>query len=231
MPAPEWGSFLSIVDGFLNPVLVSDLDQVVLKELMAENPRLTLPDLKKRSEYSSVTTMSGEFSDEQETPAVSTPLADVDDQLSEFPGAIPPAHPEVLPQTHSAFLAQLLMDEVDLGESTPVGLMTMPSSQCRPQMALQVRYVALNPHLITCASLGTTYRISSRFYELRLRVSSDGPAWTSSRGPGKRLYGPRRMIKKCLSPILRYPWYTPFTMCSRVARTGRMFCTLKLWGV
>ena len=32
VPAPEWGSFLSIVDGALNPVPVSDLDQVVLKE-------------------------------------------------------------------------------------------------------------------------------------------------------------------------------------------------------
>ena len=30
MPAPEWGSFLSIVDGALNPVPVSELDQVVL---------------------------------------------------------------------------------------------------------------------------------------------------------------------------------------------------------
>ena len=37
MPAPEWGSFLSIADGALNPVPVSDPDQVVLKELMAEN--------------------------------------------------------------------------------------------------------------------------------------------------------------------------------------------------
>ena len=35
MPAPEWGSFLSIVDCFLNPIPMSDLDQVVLKELMA----------------------------------------------------------------------------------------------------------------------------------------------------------------------------------------------------
>ena len=41
MPAPEWGSFLSIVDGSLNPVPVSDLNQVVLKELMAENQGLT----------------------------------------------------------------------------------------------------------------------------------------------------------------------------------------------
>ena len=65
MPAPEWGSFLSIVDGSLSPVPVSDLDGVVLKELMAENRGLTLLDLKKRSEYSSVTTTSGECSDEQ----------------------------------------------------------------------------------------------------------------------------------------------------------------------
>ena len=64
MPAPEWGSFLSIVDGSLDPVPVSDLDQVVLKELMAENRGLTLLDLKKRSEYSSVTATSGECSDE-----------------------------------------------------------------------------------------------------------------------------------------------------------------------
>ena len=49
MPAPEWGSFLSIVDGSLNPVPVSDLDQVVLKELMSENRGLTLLDLKRTS--------------------------------------------------------------------------------------------------------------------------------------------------------------------------------------
>ena len=73
MPAPEWGSFLSIVDGSLNPVPVSDLHQVVLKELMAENRGLTLLDLKQRSEYSSVTTTSGECANEQETRAVPRP--------------------------------------------------------------------------------------------------------------------------------------------------------------
>ena len=62
MPAPEWGSFLSIVDGCVNPVPVSDLHQVVLKELMAEKRVPTLWDLKKRSEYSLVTTTSGECS-------------------------------------------------------------------------------------------------------------------------------------------------------------------------
>ena len=39
MPSPEWGSFLSILDGSLNPVPVSDLDQVVPKKLMAEKQR------------------------------------------------------------------------------------------------------------------------------------------------------------------------------------------------
>ena len=121
MPAPEWGSFLSIVDASLNPVPVSDLDQVVLKELMAENRGLTLLDLKKRSEYSLVTTTSGECSDEQETPAVSTPLADPKDRLSDIARAIPPVDPEVVTLKHSTFLAQLLMDEVDLGESTHGG--------------------------------------------------------------------------------------------------------------
>ena len=46
---------------------MSDLDQVVLKELIAENRGLTPVELKKISEYYSVTTTSGECSDEQET--------------------------------------------------------------------------------------------------------------------------------------------------------------------
>ena len=118
-PAPEWGSFLSIVDGALNPVPVSDLDQVVVKDLMAENKGLTLHDLKRRSEYSSVTTMSGECLDEPETPAVSAPLADADDRVSNIASVIPPVDPEVVKLKHSAFLAHLLMEEVDLGESAP----------------------------------------------------------------------------------------------------------------
>ena len=42
MPAPEWGSFLFIVDGFLNWVPVSDLRQVVLEELMTKNRGLAV---------------------------------------------------------------------------------------------------------------------------------------------------------------------------------------------
>ena len=121
MRAPEGGTFLSIVDSSLNPVPVSDLNQVVLKEVMAETQGPTLLDLKKRSEYSPGTTTSGECFDQQETPAVSTPLADADNHLSEITSAIPPVNPEVLTLKHSNFLAQLLMDEVDHGDSTPGG--------------------------------------------------------------------------------------------------------------
>ena len=42
-------SFLSIVDGSLNPVPLCDLDQVLLKDVMAKNCGLTLFDLKNRS--------------------------------------------------------------------------------------------------------------------------------------------------------------------------------------
>ena len=111
MPAPEWGRFLSIVVRSLNPVPVSDLDQVVLKELMAENRGLTLLDLKKTSEYSSVTTTSGECSDEQETPALSTPLADADDRLSDIASAIPPVDPEMVTLKKTAFQTRKREDQ------------------------------------------------------------------------------------------------------------------------
>ena len=88
---------------------------------MAENRGLTLLDLKKRSECSSVTTTRGECSDEQDTPAVSTPLADADDRLSDIASAIIPVDPEVVTLKHSVFLAQLCMDDVNLGESNHGG--------------------------------------------------------------------------------------------------------------
>ena len=54
-------------------------------------------------------------------PAVCTPLADADDRLSDIASVIPPVDAEMVTLKHSAFLAQLLMDEVDLGESTHGG--------------------------------------------------------------------------------------------------------------
>ena len=49
MQAPKWASFVSIVHGSLNPVPLCDLEQVLLKEVMAENGGLTLLDLKNDS--------------------------------------------------------------------------------------------------------------------------------------------------------------------------------------
>ena len=48
-------------------------------------------------------------------------MADADDRLSDIASAIPLVDPEMVTLKHSAFLAQLLMDEVDVGESTHGG--------------------------------------------------------------------------------------------------------------
>ena len=48
-----------------------------------------------------------------------TGLDDTDDHLCEIAIAIPLVNPEVLTLKHSAFLARRVMDEVDLGQSTP----------------------------------------------------------------------------------------------------------------
>ena len=124
MQAPEWASFLSIVDGSLNPVPLCDLHQVLLKEVMAESRGLTLSDLKKQSlEHLSATLTGCETPDGYLEPAAIK--EDADEQLSESASTIPPVDPSCVELKHSAFLAQLLLEEVDL-ESTseptsPVG--------------------------------------------------------------------------------------------------------------
>ena len=124
MQAPEWASLLSIVDGSPNPVPLCDLDQVLLKEVMAENRGLTLYDLKNRlPEHLSATLTGCESPDDYLEPA--GVKEDADDQLSEIANAIPSVDPSCVDLKHSAFVAQLLLEEVDL-ESTsepasPVG--------------------------------------------------------------------------------------------------------------
>ena len=116
MQAPAWASFLFIVDGSLTPVPLCDLDQVLLKEVMAENRGLILSDLKKRSpEHLSATLTGCESPDGYLEPAAVK--EDADDQLSEIGSNIPPVDPSCVQLKHSAFLAQLLLQEVDL-EST-----------------------------------------------------------------------------------------------------------------
>ena len=124
MQAPEWASLLSMVDGSLNLVPLCDLDQVLLKEVMAENRGLTLSDLKNRSSQHLSATLTGcESPDGCLEPAAVK--EDAFDQLSEIASTIPPVDPSYVDLKHSAFLAQLLLEEVDL-ESTseppsPVG--------------------------------------------------------------------------------------------------------------
>ena len=117
MQDPEWASFLSIIDGSLNHVPLCDLDQVLLKEVMAENRGLTLSDLKNRSpEHLSATLTGFESPDGYLEPAAVK--EDAGNQLSEIASTIAPVDPSCVDLKHSAFLAQLLLEEVDL-ESTP----------------------------------------------------------------------------------------------------------------
>ena len=116
MQAPEWASFLSIIDASLNPVPLCDLDQVLLKQVMAENCGLTLFDLKEQSpEHLSATLTGCESHDDDLEPAAVK--GDANDQLSEIACSIPPADLSCVEFKHSAFLAQLFLGEVDL-EST-----------------------------------------------------------------------------------------------------------------
>ena len=125
MQAPERASFLSIVDGSLNPVFpLCDLDQVLLKEVMAENRGFTLFDLKKQSlEHISATLTGCESHDDDLEPVASK--EDADDQLSEIASSVPPVNLSCLELKHNAFLAQLLLEEVDLestsDQTSPVG--------------------------------------------------------------------------------------------------------------
>ena len=128
MQASEWASFLSIVDGSLNPVPLCDLYQLLLKEVMAENPGLTLSDLKERSpEHLSATLTGCESPDGDLQPAAVK--EDADYQLSKIASTISPVDPCCVEVKHSAFVAQLLLEKVDL-ESTseptsPVGKLVL----------------------------------------------------------------------------------------------------------
>ena len=77
-----------------------------------------------------------------------------------------------------------------------MGRMVMLCPQCVPKMALQVRLLAPNSYETTSPSHSRMYGPFNRSSGLRLRVSSNRPAWTSSGGPGNAKYGLRRVLKK-----------------------------------
>ena len=97
---------------------------MLLKEFMAENRGLNLSDLKNGSpEHLSATLTRFESPDGYLEPAAVK--EDADDQLSEIASTIPPVDPSCVDLKHSAFLAQLLLEEVDLEATSeptsPVG--------------------------------------------------------------------------------------------------------------
>ena len=97
---------------------------MLLKEVMAENRGLTLSDLKNRSpEHLSAALTGCESPDGYLEPAAVK--EDADDQLSEIASTIPPVDFICVDPNHSAFLAQLLLEEVDLKSTSepapPVG--------------------------------------------------------------------------------------------------------------
>ena len=130
--APEWASFISIVDGSLNPVPLCDLDQVLLKEVMAKNRGLTLSDLKNRSpEHLSGTLTGCESLDGYLEPAAVQ--EDADAQLSKIASTIPPVDPSCVDLKQGAFLAQLLLEEVDLeSTSEPASPVEKPVQHMQP---------------------------------------------------------------------------------------------------
>ena len=194
---------------------------------MAENRGLTLLDLKKRSEDSLVTTTSGECSDEQETPAVSAPFADADDRLSDIASAIPLVDPDIVTLKHSASLAQLLMDEVDLGESTHSG------SHDHPAFSMQ-------------ASNGPTGQVPGA------KPSSNNMpvSWYDVQDLQQVLWAKAEGIqRRTRLDLLKRTWKTslwseeedeemtlpdpdvPLVCSLQYAQQGRQHCPLKPWGV
>ena len=132
MQALEWASFLSIVDRSLNPVPLCDLDDVLLKEIVAKNRGLTLSDLKILSpEHLSATLTGCESPDGYLEPTAVK--EDAEDQLSESASTIPPVDPSCVDLKQSAFLAHLLLEEADLEPtSEPASLVGQPVIHMQP---------------------------------------------------------------------------------------------------
>ena len=139
---------------------------MLLKEVMAENGGLTLYDLKNRSpEHLSATLTGCESPDDYLEPAAVK--KDADDQLSEIASTIPPVDPRCVDLKHSAFLAQLLLEEVDLESTQPLNPLPLLGSLCytcslctqlKPWPGVLMLWRGLL--LITCHCLSMTLRNS-----------------------------------------------------------------------
>ena len=132
---------------------------------------------------------------------------------------------------HSAFLAQLLMDEVDLGESTHGGchdhaVFSMQATD-GPTGQVPGAKPSRNHMPVSWYNVEDLKQVlwaKAEGIERRTRLDLLKRTWKTS------VWSEEDDEEMTLS-ILRYLWYTPFTMPSRLARTGRMNYPLKPWGV
>ena len=209
MQAPEWASFLSIVNGSLNPVPLCDLDQVLLKKVMAENRGLTLSDLKKQSpEHLSARLTGCESPDGDLEPAAVK--EDTDDQLSEIASSIPLVDPSCVELKHSAFPAQLMLHKVGL-ESTseptsPVGKPVRDMRHtCSGEPEAQSPDALARPASNNMPMLEHDTQEVRRLLYLGAKVLGAKNGCNISDRPGNPSSGLRRMMIPTSYLTLRYP--------------------------
>ena len=136
-----WKAMVLVYAESLHLVPLCDLDQVLPKEVMAENRGLTLLDLKTRcAEHTSATFTGFESYNDELEPAIVR--EDADDQPSEIAGSMSPVDPSCVDLKHSAFLAKLLLEEQYLGSTSeqrsPVGKPVLHMQQkCSGEPAAQ----------------------------------------------------------------------------------------------
>ena len=182
---------------------------MLLKEGMAENLGLTLSDLKKRSpEHLSAILTGCEFPEGFPEPAAAE--EDADDQLSEIASTIPPVDPSCVELKKSAFLAQLLLEEIDLeSTSEPASLVGKPVLQM--QHTHSGVPVAQSPDAVARPASNNMPLSEHDIHELRrlLYLKAQGPraknGCNTSDRPGNPPSGMRMTIipTRCLT--LEYP--------------------------
>ena len=134
---------------------------------------------------------------------------DADDQLSEIASTIPPVEPSCVDRKHSAFLAQLLLEEVVLGSTSepapPVG---------KPVLHMQPMHtgepVARSPDALARPASNNmplsehdTQELGRLLY-LKAKVLSAKSGCNTSDRPGNPPYGLRRTMIPISCLILRY---------------------------
>ena len=141
---------------------------------------------------------------------------------------MPLVNPEVSTLKHSAFLAQLLMDEVDLGESTPSGSQhhAVFSTLATDGPTGQVPGAKPSPNNISVSwydvqDLQQILWAKAEGIERRTRPNLLKRTWKTS-------VWFEEYDEEMTLPDL---WYTPSTTSSRLTRTGMMRRPLRLLGV